>query len=106
MNVFYLPQPAVYAPGRLPDCLRKQLRRHKVGAGTGGQIAAVAQQLHAAHIDFPVALYGIFYGIPRFRKGRRVQDHKVKDFPAGLELRAADESYYLKFFIFQVCAER
>ena len=39
--VFHLAQTLVDVPCGLPDGLCKELRGHKVGAGAGGQIAAV-----------------------------------------------------------------
>ena len=48
---------------------------HEVGAGAGGQIAAVLYQLHAAQIDLSVALDGVFHGAAGLGEGGRIQDH-------------------------------
>ena len=62
------------------DGLGKQLRSHEMGAGAGGQIAAVLHQLHAAQVDLTVALDGVFHGVSGLGEGRRIQDHHIKLF--------------------------
>ena len=61
--VLHLSEPFVDISCGLADGFGEQLRSHKVGAGAGGQIAAVLYQLHAPEIDLPVSLYGLFDGI-------------------------------------------
>ena len=55
----------------------KQFRVHEMGAGTGGQIAAVLYQLHASQVYFAVALDCVFNGISGLCKCRRIQDNHV-----------------------------
>ena len=62
-TVLHLAQTLMHTFRRLVYGLGKQLIGHKMGTGAGGQKAAVPYKLHAAHIDFPIALDGIFHGI-------------------------------------------
>ena len=74
---FHLAQTAVDAGGCLSDGLGKELIVHEMGAGAGGQIAAVLYQLHAPEIDLPVSLYGLFDGISGFGKSGGIQDDHI-----------------------------
>ena len=58
--VFDLAQAAVGAAGCLLNRLCEELRRHEMGAGAGGEVAAVLYQTQTANIDLAVALDGIF----------------------------------------------
>ena len=53
-------------------------RRGKMGAGAGGEVAAVLYQTQTANIDLAVALDGIFDRAAGFCEGRRIEDHDVK----------------------------
>ena len=66
--VFDLAQAAVGAAGCLLNRLCEEFRRHEMGAGAGGEVAAVLYQLHAAQVDLTVALDGIFYRASGFRR--------------------------------------
>ena len=59
--VFHLPQALVDVPRRLTDGLGEQLIVHEVGAGAGGQKAAVPDQLHGPQVDLPVSLDRLFH---------------------------------------------
>ena len=54
--VFDLAQAAVGAAGCLLNRLCEELRRHEMGAGAGGEVAAVLYQTQTANIDLAVAL--------------------------------------------------
>ena len=69
---FCLTQPFMRIAGSLGQCLGEEISCHKVGAGAGGQKAAVPDQLHSTQIDFPVALYRIFHRISGLCKCWRV----------------------------------
>ena len=58
--------------GRFAEHLTEEVRRHKVGAGAGGQIAAAGQELHGFEIDLFVAPVGVFHGGPALGEGRGV----------------------------------
>ena len=62
----------------LADRLREQLGVHVVRAGAGGEEAAVAHELHAAQVDFAVALDRVLDGVFRLREGGRVENHHVE----------------------------
>ena len=49
-----------------------------MGAGAGGQVAAVLYQLHAAEVDFTVSLYRVLNGIPGLCECRGIQDYHIK----------------------------
>ena len=57
--------------------LAEQLIGHKVGAGTGGQIAAPGKQLHGPAVDLPIAPDGRLHRLAGLGEGRRVQNNKV-----------------------------
>lgn len=58
--------------GRFAEHLTEEVRRHKVGAGAGGQIAAAGQELHGLEIDLFIAPVGVFHGGPALGEGRGV----------------------------------
>ena len=58
-----------------------------MGAGTGGQIAAVLDQLHSSQVDFPVALHCVFHRVSGFCEGGRIQDDYVEFLALLLQLR-------------------
>ena len=57
--------------------LPEQGVRHKVRAGTGGQVPAPGQGLHGPVVDFLVAPLRVFHRLAGLGKGRRVQDDVV-----------------------------
>ena len=69
---------AVGAAGCLLNRLCEELRRHEMGAGAGGEVAAVLYQTQTANIDLAVALDGIFDRAAGFCEGRRIEDHDVE----------------------------
>ena len=84
---FHLPQSPVRPCGSFPDCFSKQFRLHKMGTGTGDQKTAVTNQLDPPQINLPISFYGIFHGISRFCKRRRIQDDDIKPFSLLFQLR-------------------
>ena len=79
--------PPTESDGRLPGCGirsgaggggREEFRRHEMGAGAGGEVAAVLYQTQTANIDLAVALDGIFDRAAGFCEGRRIENHDVK----------------------------
>lgn len=58
--------------GRFAEHLAEEVRRHKVGAGAGGQVAAAGQELHGLEVDLFVAPVGVFHGGPALGEGRGV----------------------------------
>lgn len=54
--VLHLPEPFVYIARCFTYGFGKEFRVHEMGAGTGGQIAAVLYQLHASQVYFAVPL--------------------------------------------------
>ena len=67
--VFYLAQAAVRSPGGFAECLCEQIRIHEMGAGAGGEKAAVFHQSHAAQVDLPVSFDCVFDGVAGFGEG-------------------------------------
>ena len=57
--------------------LRNSSVGHKVGAGAGGQIAALGQQFHGPAVDLPIAPDGGLHRLAGFGEGRRIQDNIV-----------------------------
>ena len=54
---FNLTEASAGAPGGLHDGFREEIRIHEMGAGAGGQKAAVFNQLHAPQVNLPVFLH-------------------------------------------------
>ena len=86
-TVFYLAEAFVYVCSGLADGLGEQLRVHEVGAGAGGEIAAVLYQLHAAQVDLTVALDSVFDRTAGFGEGRWIQNNHIKLFALLFQLR-------------------
>ena len=70
--VLHLAQPLVDIPGGLANGLGEQLVVYKVGAGAGGEEAAVFYELHGPQVDLPVAGHRFFHGGPGLGKGRGI----------------------------------
>ena len=76
--VFYLAQSLVDVGSGFTYGFCEQLRIHEMGAGAGGEVAAVLYQTHTANIDLALALDGIFDRAAGFCEGRRIEDHDVE----------------------------
>ena len=81
--VFDLAQAAVGAAGCLLNRLCEEFRRHEMGAGAGGEVAAVLYQTQTANIDLAVALDGILTELRDFVKagGSRITTSNCSPLP-------------------------
>ena len=84
---FDLPQPPACSAGSFLQRLRKKVLRHKMGAGTGRQKAAVFHQPHSAQINLPVSFYRVFRSGTGFGKGGGIQDDQIISLPCFFKLR-------------------
>ena len=63
--------------GRALEHSNKELVRHKVRTGTGGQIASAGQKLHGPQVNLLVALARIVYRAAALGEGGRIQDDEI-----------------------------
>ena len=83
--VFDLAQAAVGAAGCLLNRLCEEFRRHEMGAGAGGEVAAVLYQTQTANIDLAVALMAFLTELRDFVKagGSRITTSNCSPFASN-----------------------
>ena len=62
---------------RLAEHFAEQLRRHEVGAGCRGEIAAAREELQRLFVDLPIAAVGAVHRAGTLREGGRIEDDHV-----------------------------